>query len=345
LGGVFEEARTNLLLFSANLTNVNYTPANATVTNTGSAGPDGSTTSGLITATLAGNRIQQAVNISASTAYTLSFWIKAGSASAGGLVANGVGGTPTTAGAIYTLSGNGSVFSTVGTGSPSATIKLHPSGWYRCTLTFTTGVGQTSVQIGPGVSDGSTYSSTIYPSAASGTINSTFGQLEAGSFATTYIPTAAASVTRAADVLTYPISGNIDQTVGSAFCRFFVAQQNPAIGQPLIANQLGAGNAQIYVPSGSSTHLSCFDGTSIVSSAAVADFRNTVTRVASTWGGATRAIYVNGAAKGTGAFDGDYNGTAIYIGCNAAAAQLNGCIRDIRIWQRVLSDSQIASIR
>lgn len=167
-------------------------------------------------------------------------------------------------------------------------------------------------------------------------------QFEAGSFATTPIPAAG---TRNGDVWTYPISGNIDQTVGSAFCRFVVAQQNPAIGQPLIANQLGAGNAQLYVASGSSTQLSCFDGTSIVLSAAVSDFRNTVTRGASTWGGSSRAIYVNGGSKNTGAFDGDYNGTAIHIGCSASAAQLNGCIRDIRIWQRVLSDSQIASIK
>ena len=346
LGGLLEEARTNLCLQSQALDDAAWTKANSTITANAISSPDGTTTADKIvenTATAAHLAVSSFGTITANATCTVSAFVKSGERARIriDLADAGVNGCQ----ALFNL-GTVSVTSSgaLGTGTyTSSSITAFPNGWFRLVVTGKVDAAAVSAGIRILLADGA--GSISYTGDGSSGAYAWGAQLEAGAFATSYIPTTAATVTRAADVATCPISGNIDQTVGSAFCRFMVAQQNPSVGQSCISNDSGAGIGYIYVPAAASTLISTYDGTTVTSSGVVSDFRGIPTRAAASWGGATKSIYVNGSNKGSGAFDGSYNGTVLYIGNSGASNVLNGCIRDIRIWQRVLSDSQIASIR
>jgi hypothetical protein len=125
-------------------------------------------------------------------------------------------------GAEFNLS-TGVVVATEGTAT--ATITNYGSGWYRCTITrvSSTTNGRIIVYTGNGTSD------TYTGDGTSGVL--VWGaQLEAGSYATSYIPTTAASVTRVADAASKTgISSLIGQTEGVLFVDFVVnGKESPA---------------------------------------------------------------------------------------------------------------------
>jgi hypothetical protein len=165
--------------------------------------PDGTLTADKIIASAgsATHRIQQtALAVTISSAYAFSVFVKASEYSKFGLVENAITG----AYATFNLSGAGSVISTGLTGSGSITALAN--GWYRVVLTMTTTGAQT------------TFRPDLFPlpdSYTSGDPNAAYtgdgtsgifiwgAQVELGGFASSYVPTVAASATRAADSLVY----------------------------------------------------------------------------------------------------------------------------------------------
>jgi hypothetical protein len=167
-------------------------------------------------------------------------------------------------------------------------------------------------------------------------------QSENGAFATSYIPTAAATSTRAADVMTFPSAGNIIDASGTVFARASSVWATASATSYVLATD--SSGRFIYNSAGASTGFNNFDGTT-VGSATGTSYQNRVAKLATSWGGSTKTSYFDAVSGGSSAYDGTFVTGAIAIGVqNGGGGPWNGTIRDVRIWQRVLSDSEVHAL-
>jgi hypothetical protein len=193
LGLLIEESRTNLTTYSSQFDNAAYTKiSSATITTAANVAPDGTLTAQLFTNGATASRIQTDITVTTATAYTASIYAKAGNAS---YLCFGFALAPNSS-AIFNLT-TGVVSNTAG--SPTSTsITAVGNGWYRCSITVTS--TSTSIRLIAGASSVNTFASAFYPNGTTGDTGFIWGaQVEAGAFATSYIPTVASQVTRAAD--------------------------------------------------------------------------------------------------------------------------------------------------
>lgn len=192
LGLLIEEQRTNLILQSQFASG--WSATRATLRANQIIAPDGTLTGAkLIEDTSANSHfISQNATIANSTAHTFTFYAKAGGRNWVTLWVTSIG---TSSNTYFDLQ-NG-VLGTVGTGV-TATIAPAGNGWFRCSVTGTSVSTATTAYIGTATANNTN-------TAAGDGYSGVFlwgAQLEAGSFATSYIPTTSAQVTRAVDVAT-----------------------------------------------------------------------------------------------------------------------------------------------
>lgn len=188
-----EPQRTNLLLRSEEFDNASWGKTNTTITANQTAAPDGNITADkLIESATSGNHfVRTSLSFSGVIgSYSITVFAKSNGRNLMVREYNQTG-----FGAKFDLQ-NGTIISLIGAGT-TASIKDLGDGWYRCSTTviFTNSVnaviqfsllnGSTDNYIGDGVSGAYLWGA----------------QLEAGSNATSYIPTVASAVTRNADVI------------------------------------------------------------------------------------------------------------------------------------------------
>ena len=190
LGLLIEESRTNLLTYSSDYTNAVWTKTNTTITSAANVAPDGTQTAQKVveSTSSSGHELYEAVTLVSGNSYTWSGYFKAAGRNWVAFLAQDASGNTT-----YFDLQNG-VVGTNASGN-TASITSVGNGWYRCTLTRT-------------VSGTSGYWH-ILTASANNTVTYTGdgfsgyfvwgAQVELGAFATSYIPTVASQVTRAAD--------------------------------------------------------------------------------------------------------------------------------------------------
>ena len=198
---LLEPQRTNILKYSDDFSNGVWIKSNATISTNATISPDGTSNADKI--------IENTANDSHATYYasyvsskTFSFFAKAAERSW-----------------VYVISANNNTYFDLSTGTigniasgSTAKMEYYGNGWYRCTVYNTH----------------PTYGASIFITTGNGTNsytgNGTSGvyiwgaQLEDGSYATSYIPTTSASVTRNADnCYKSTASALIGQTEGTIF--------------------------------------------------------------------------------------------------------------------------------
>ena len=201
-GWLLEESSTNSCLQSENFSNASWAEAgDGNITANTAKAPDGLNTADSLTAEVGGdNRVavtQAGLNFTSGNKYTVSVWAKKPTANgvdyleiSDKLDANGV-----TYSKVFKLSDG-----TLGESGGSvvdATITGYPNRWYRCTVTFTAGAGMTTLYLKARSDDETSSTSTVNVSSG---ICLWGIQIEEKEYATSYIATTTAAVTRNADV-------------------------------------------------------------------------------------------------------------------------------------------------
>jgi len=230
-GLLIEESMTNLLTYSEDFTNANWSKSQSSIITTSIVAPNGSTAYKLVENTVSGVGhfiTQGSITKLSNAVLTLTIFAKAAERQYLGLVINSSStGFANRYGAEFNL-GNGTASehdSAQGTyTSGSYSITPYPNGWYRCRITCTTSTdAQTQVRIFAFRDANQWTSAPTYAGDGTSGLYCWGAQLETGAFPTSYIPTTASTVTRSADLASITgtnFSSWYNQTEGSVYCRY-----------------------------------------------------------------------------------------------------------------------------
>jgi hypothetical protein len=197
-----EPQRTNLALWSSSFDNAAWSKSNVTITANDTISPSGIQDADLCSFTSSSNSLILSASNSATSTYTISVFAKKGTGNILRIREVFYFGTSS----VFNLDIGAVV-------SGSGKIEDYGNGWYRCSITQSYSSGETAIQWS---FDSNTNVNNFYLWGA---------QLEAGSYATSYIPTTSASVTRNADVISKTgISSLIGQTEGTFFIEAIVGE-------------------------------------------------------------------------------------------------------------------------
>jgi len=201
-GLLVEPASTNICKQSEDI-GTTWGTGNATPTAVTDETPDGDTSSKYIK--LADDNtgggatgsvyILQTITVVGGAQYTASAFLKKDGLDWARLQAFATGGTDNSPGQYFDLD-TGALGSATA-GIQDATIEAYPNGWYRCSMTWTQGAGDTSFQFAVLVAEAD--NDTTVDLDGTSSIFVWGAQVEASPIATSYIPTTTASVTRNKD--------------------------------------------------------------------------------------------------------------------------------------------------
>lgn len=337
-GLLIEEQRTNLAVRASDYSTAWGALTGISLT-TGQASPDGGNNATRVECTTNGATriVTQTITVANGVVHIFSIFLKKGTTNYGGLAL-----TDSTAAnqAAWTFDLNAGAVAQnlVTTIASTAGIMSVGGGWYRCWVMIT--------------SPGTSIQARIIPTNSAASLNGAIGdniivfgaQVEAGSFATSFIPTVASQVTRSADLAS--ITGTkftdfFNAARGTLFVEFDTLRpSNSGTGYAASATDNGSGNIiGLAVTSNSSTYRSrvIADGVSQADLDA-GTLSTSPVKMAMAYAAGDVAASVNGAAVGS---DNSVILPAVdrlTIGNQNSNAPLNGHIRSLRYFPDRLPD-------
>lgn len=168
-------------------------------------------------------------------------------------------------------------------------------------------------------------------------------QFEAGTFATTPIPSAG---TRNADQLTYQFSGNASAAAGSAYVEQATDRPSGLTSGDFTVLHFGVGTG-LLVPTGSAdTEFRINDGTNSVTKTGLTTTADASRKRAASWGAGGLVVTGDNLTVATGSFDGDIGSTSIAVGYRASSNDnyLFGCLKNVRIYGTQVANSLLQSM-
>lgn len=343
-GLLVEEQRANLLTYSSDYTQAVWTKSLSAMAGTFTTDPAGTNNGAKWREdnTTNAHQIYQAPTLTAA-AYTESWYLKAAERTKV-QVSLGTAGLAYGASVIADLSAGtlSAVTNAGGHTGGSATITALSNGWYRVTLSVT--------------ATATTWYSALWMVTGTNTTNYTGdgtsgvyiwgAQLEEGSFATSYIPTVASTVTRSADVATMTGS-NFSAWFNGAQGTFVVwfdtvSQTTVASRSPLDLNSSST-LLPVYIGSGG-TQAGTYDGVRVIT--ATGNVISAASKVAMAYSASDSAITSNGGTVATGAAPAAAftSATSTTIGGSNASGRLNGHVRSVAYYNVRLPNAQLQSL-
>ena len=343
LGLLVEEARTNLLLRSEEF-GTTWTATRASVSTDATLAPSGATTADkLVEDTTATNthQIQQTVTLVANTTYATSFYIKSSERTELRLLfsagSDGIN-------AAFNLS-TGVATAQANTGSgviASATLTPVGNGWFRATATGLISPTSTSATLTLRLLSSGSNS---YTGDGTSGLFLYGAQLEAGAFATSYIPTTSATVTRAADVASITgsnFSSWYNQAEGTVFSDSNIIASQV---QTQTVWQLGGGTilSSLRQPQGTSNQFRALIGGTFTASPGTGGLLSAGTSKAGVayLGTAGRLQVASSGVDSTGS---SLDANKLDIGSLNPGTSLNGTIKRLTYWPVRLANTTLQSI-
>ena len=344
---LLEPQRTNLILQSQDISSASWLKANSpTIVSNSSISPDGTTNADSIQDTTGGSFkvIYQTFGITANSTYTFSLFVKKETSRTnfGGVAFYPTGGT---AKQIYVAFNevNGTLTNLSG-GSITPTFKVDDYGnFYRFIITFTDNGTNNSLEIdiyGTISTNGTSLG------LGAGSARTIWGmQLEAGPWATSYIPTTSAAVTRNADdCYKTGISSLIGQASGTLFIDYNFQQYDSSVK---VLNVLGITDNDVSLTYISSNlRLLVTNNANIVINQNYAGFYNSGRyKIAFAYSLNNAALYINGTQVAT--FNNcSFNFTSAYRLSLTANNNFYGDfdLNSTALWKTRLSNADLAAL-
>lgn len=340
LGLFVEPSSTNLILYSEQFDNPNWTALRATITPNSTVSPDGTSNADLILDTaVAGTHvlIQVIAKTATAIAYNASVYLKAFTRNNGELRMSDQSGNGIRV--VFDLNaGTASSPIAFGTGYTVGASSIEPVGnsWYRVSVSGTSNlslinsleiyIANASLAISY-VGDGSGF----YAFGA---------DLESSLVPTSYITTVASQVSRSNDLPSLPIDTWYNTSQGTWFAQFSTVS---IAGTPRIVGATPSSKAPIFI---SSQAASMFDSTTTISTANTIT-ANTTQKIASSWSGTSGSVCLNGGTVVTGSQPTGYADlTTIGIGYNSTSNNnfINGRISKISYYPKQLTSAQLQAL-
>jgi hypothetical protein len=332
-GLLIEESRTNLSSRSEEFNDVSWTKFGATISPNATTSPDGAMTADSIvenTSTSVHGTFRSIPTIS-GTIYTYSIFVKANGRNFALIYSDASGSS----GRYVSIpaDGTGVVLGNYNANNAIVSMQYLSDGWYRVSQVVTASTASTSIEIYPFING----TATSYLGDGTSGIHVWGAQLEAGSFATSYIPTTTAPLARSADVCSI---------TGGDFNSFY----NQPEGTVIVHGDSASGNGSRWCGTSPARAFELFGKTGLTYFESSGSTTNSIGAITlpTKFGLACKLNDFQGVRNGTlGGADTNAtmpSPTTFNFGNLNAVDYLNGCIVSLRYYKKRLPNAKLAQL-